>query len=77
VVNWSGSATPNLATQDNTTVCTDLTVPTTGGDSSVAKLDISGRHDFCSVLSGTWTFCIRDNDGFGDTGVLNTWSVHN
>jgi Zn-dependent metalloprotease/subtilisin-like proprotein convertase family protein len=116
-VNWSGSASPNIATQDNTTVCTSLTVSTTGGDSSLAKLDISGRHDFCSVLSGTlahngttvtafptstfpsgacnftltnravaglsgdsagtWTFCIRDNDGFGDTGVLNTWSVHN
>jgi zinc metalloprotease ZmpA len=116
VVNWSGSATPNIATVDNNTVCTSLTVPTTG-DAAAAKLDISGRHDFCSVLSGTlahngttvtafptgtlpasacsftlssravpglagdasgtWTFCLRDNDGFGDTGVLNTWSVHN
>jgi hypothetical protein len=27
--------------------------------------------------AGTWTFCIRDNDAFGDTGTLNTWSVHN
>jgi subtilisin-like proprotein convertase family protein len=117
VVNWSGSASPILATADNTTVCTSLNVPTTGGESSLAKLDISGHHDFCSVLSGTlshngatvtafpigtfpagvcdfslassavsglsgdssgtWTFCIRDNDGFGDTGVLNTWAVHN
>ena len=117
VVNWSASGSPNLPTQDNTTVCTTATVSTTGGDASRAKLDISGRHDFCSVLSGTlahngttvtafptgtlasgpcsftlssravpgftgdaagtWTFCIRDNDGFGDTGVLNTWSVHN
>jgi Zn-dependent metalloprotease/subtilisin-like proprotein convertase family protein len=116
-VNWSGTASPNIATQDNTTVCTSLTVATTGGDSSQARLNIAGRHDFCSVLSGTlahngttvaafptntfpngacnfsftnravaglsgdsagtWTFCIRDNDGFGDTGVLNTWSVHN
>ncbi|HEU4734728.1 MAG TPA: M4 family metallopeptidase, partial [Kofleriaceae bacterium] len=116
-VNWSGSATPNIATVDNGQVCTNLTVSTTGGDSSQAKLDIAGRHDFCSVLSGTlahngvtvtafptntfpsgacnfsftsravpglsgdssgtWTFCLRDNDAFGDTGVLNTWSVHN
>ena len=116
-VSWSGSATPNLATADNTTRCTSLTVATTGGDSTQAKLDIAGRHDFCSVLSGTlahngttvtafpqntfpagacnfsftsravpglsgdssgtWTFCIRDNDAFGDTGTLNTWGVHN
>jgi subtilisin-like proprotein convertase family protein len=116
-VNWSGSATPNIATADNTTVCSSLTVATAGGDSSQAKLSIAGRHDFCSVLSGTlahngttvtafptntfangacnfsltnravgglsgdsagtWTFCIRDNDAFGDTGTLNTWSVHN
>jgi Zn-dependent metalloprotease/subtilisin-like proprotein convertase family protein len=116
-VNWSGSATPNLATVDNAQVCTNLTVTTTGGDSSVAKLDIAGRHDFCSILrgtlahngttvtafptgtfpagacnfsftsravpgltgdsSGTWTLCIVDTDAFGDTGTLNTWSVHN
>ena len=117
VVNWSGSATPNIATIDNAQVCTNLTVTTTGGDSSVAKLDIAGRHDFCSILrgtlahngttvtafptgtfpagacnfsftgravpgltgdsSGTWTLCIVDTDAFGDTGTLNTWSVHN
>ena len=116
-VAWSGSATPNLATLDNGQVCTSLTVATAGGDSSAAKLDVAGRHDFCSVLSGTlahngttvtafptgtfpagacnfsftsravpglsgdsagtWTLCIRDNDAFGDTGTLNSWSVHN
>jgi Zn-dependent metalloprotease/subtilisin-like proprotein convertase family protein len=117
-VNWSGSASPNIATVDNSQVCTSLTVPSTpGSDSSVAKLDISGRHDFCSILrgtlahngttvaafptgtfptgacnfsfasravpglsgdaSGTWTFCLVDTDAFGDTGTLNTWSVHN
>jgi subtilisin-like proprotein convertase family protein len=27
--------------------------------------------------AGTWTFCIVDTDPFGDTGVLNSWSVHN
>jgi subtilisin-like proprotein convertase family protein len=53
VVNWSGSATPNIATVDNGTVCTSLAVNTTGGDSSLAKLAISGHHAFCSVLSGT------------------------
>jgi len=97
-------------------VCTSLVVATAGGDSSVAKLDISGRHDFRSSLRGTlahngiivdafpidtfptgsgtfsftnravpglssdsvgaWTFCIIDTDAFNDTGVLNTWSVH-
>lgn len=119
VVPWSGSATPNLPTIDNGTACTSLTVTTTGPgtDSSLAKLDISGRHDFCSILrgtlahngttvtafptgtfpsgacnfsftnrgvpglsgdaGGTWTICIVDTDAFGDTGVLNTWAVHN
>jgi subtilisin-like proprotein convertase family protein len=116
VTHWSGSATPNLPTIDNGTACTSLTVAATGGDSSVAKLDIAGRHDFCSILrgtlahngvtvaafptatfpsgacnfsfanraeagfagdaSGTWTLCIVDTDAFGDTGVLNTWGVH-
>jgi subtilisin-like proprotein convertase family protein len=117
-VPWSGSATPNLPTIDNGSACTSLTVPSTpGSDSSQVKLDIAGRHDFCSILrgtlahngttvaafpintfpqgpcnfsftgrgvpgltgnaSGTWTFCIIDIDAFGDTGVLNTWAVHN
>ena len=26
--------------------------------------------------SGTWTFCITDTDAFGDTGVINSWAVH-
>jgi subtilisin-like proprotein convertase family protein len=118
VANWSGSATPNLPTIDNGSACTNLTVASSpGSDSSVAKLDVAGRHDFCSSLrgtlahngttvtafptstfasgacnfaftgrgvpglagdaSGTWTVCIIDTDAFGDTGVLNTWGVHN
>jgi subtilisin-like proprotein convertase family protein len=112
---WSGTATPNLPTIDNGSACTSLTVATTG-DAAVAKLDVSGRHDFRSILrgtlahngttvaafptgtfptgsgtfsftgrlvtglsgdaSGTWTLCIVDTDAFGDTGVLNTWGVH-
>jgi len=118
VVHWSGSAAPNLPTIDNGTACNTLNVDTSGGDSSVAKLDIAGRHDFCSILRGTlshngvtvtafptrtfptgpcnfsftnravgnlglsgdsagpWTLCIVDTDAFGDTGTLNTWSVH-
>jgi subtilisin-like proprotein convertase family protein len=117
VVHWSCSATPNLPTIDNGTACTTCTfTAAAGADASVAKLDISGRHDFCSILrgtlahngttvaafpvatfpagactfsftnrsepgftgdpSGTWTFCIVDTDAFGDTGVLNTWAVH-
>jgi subtilisin-like proprotein convertase family protein len=116
VVHWSGSATPNLPTIDNGSVCTSLTVATTGGAASAAKLDISGSHAFRSILrgtlahngttvtafptatfaagactfsftnrstpgitgdsAGTWTLCIVDTDAFGDTGVLNTWAVH-
>jgi Zn-dependent metalloprotease len=113
---WSGSATPNLPTVDNGSACTNLTVTGTG-NASEARLNISGRHDYRSILRGTlqhngatvaafpirtfpngsgnfsftnravpglsgsasgaWTLCIVDTDGFGDTGVLNTWSVHN
>jgi subtilisin-like proprotein convertase family protein len=112
---WSGSATPNLPTIDNGTVCSSLTVAA-AGDAAVAKLDIAGRHDFRSILrgtlahngvtvaafptgtfpvdagtfsftnravagfggssAGTWTLCIVDTDALGDTGVLNTWGVH-
>jgi subtilisin-like proprotein convertase family protein len=115
-VHWSGAATPSLPTVDNSSACTSLNVTTTGGDSAAAKLNISGSHDFCSILrgtllhngttveafptgtfpagpcdfsftnrtvrglsgnsSGTWTLCIIDTDGFGDTGVLNSWAVH-
>jgi len=50
---WSSSATPSLATKDDGMACTSLIVATAGGDSSVAKLDISGRHDFRSSLRGT------------------------
>jgi subtilisin-like proprotein convertase family protein len=113
---WSGSASPNVPTIDNNSVCTSLTV-SGAGDAAQVKLDISGRHDFRSILrgtlahngvtvdafptgtfptgagafsftnravagisgsaTGTWTLCIIDTDAFGDTGVLNTWSVHN
>jgi subtilisin-like proprotein convertase family protein len=31
---------------------------------------------FTGDASGTWTLCIVDTDAFGDTGVLNSWSVH-
>jgi len=112
---WAASATPNLATVDNGSACTSLSVADTG-DAVLAKLNISGTHDFRSVLrgtlshngitkdafptgtfpsssgifsfsdrsvagftgsaTGTWTLCIIDTDAFGDTGVLNTWSVH-
>src|SRR5207344_1551461 len=49
---WSGSATPNLPTIDNGTACTSLDV-TGPGDASLVKLDISGNHDFRSILRGT------------------------
>jgi Zn-dependent metalloprotease/subtilisin-like proprotein convertase family protein len=112
---WGASADPNLPTQDNGSVCTTVTV-SGKGESSAAKLDISGTHDWRSILRGTlehngtvveafptgtfpsqaggfefadravagiegnaegdWTLCIIDTDGFGDTGVLAHWAVH-
>ncbi|WP_205520399.1 thrombospondin type 3 repeat-containing protein [Pyxidicoccus caerfyrddinensis] len=114
---WSASGTPNLKTVDNGSACTSLSVTSTTGAASVAKLNISGTHAYRSVLrgtlahngttveafpintfaggsgtfsftnrpiampagaaAGTWTLCIYDTDAFGDTGVLNTWSIHN
>ena len=112
---WSGSASPGMATVDNGEACTSLSVGTSG-DASLVQLDLSGTHDYRSILrgtlshggitveafptgtfptgagtfslssraiagmsgdaSGTWTLCIIDTDGYSDTGVLNTWSVH-
>jgi subtilisin-like proprotein convertase family protein len=113
---WSASGSPNLPTVDNGTACTTLNVTQTG-NASDAKVDLSGRHDYRSILkgtlahngvtatvfgtgtfpsgagtfsltnravagfsgsaTGTWQLCIIDTDAFGDTGTLNTWSVHN
>ncbi len=112
---WSGSASPALATVNNGTVCSTLTV-TGEGDAAAAQLDIDGVHDWREILSGTlehngavveafpvgtfpssvgafsftdravagmsgsaagdWILCITDTDEFGDTGTLNSWSVH-
>jgi vibriolysin len=112
---WSGSSEPALATADNDTVCSTLTV-SGEGDAAAAKLDIAGVHDWREILAGTlehngatveafpvgtfppsvgdfsftsravpgltgsaagdWTLCITDTDAFGDTGTLNSWSVH-
>jgi subtilisin family serine protease len=50
---WSGSATPNLATVDNGSVCSTLTVTATGGMAAVAKLNVAGTHGYRSILRGT------------------------
>lgn len=31
---------------------------------------------FEGAAAGKWTLCLSDSDGFGDTGVLRSWSVH-
>jgi subtilisin-like proprotein convertase family protein len=49
---WTGSASPNLPTVDNGQVCSTLTV-TGAGNAADVKLDVSGRHDFRSILRGT------------------------
>jgi len=52
---WSGFALPNVPTIDNGTVCTSVNVSMAGGDSSIAKVDFSGSHTYCAILSGTLT----------------------
>ena len=49
------------------------TFPTGSGAFSFANRAIAG---LTGDAAGTWTLCIIDTDAFGDTGVLNTWSVH-
>jgi len=49
---WSASGSPNLATVDNGQVCTTLTVSGAGNAADV-KLDLSGTHDYRSILRAT------------------------
>ena len=112
---FSASEDPNIAIQDNGPTCRTISV-SGSGDAASAKLDVSGTHDWRSVLRGTlehngtvvdafpvgtfasqaggfeftdrkvdglsgsaggdWTLCIIDSDGYGDTGVLSHWAVH-
>ncbi len=49
---WSASGAPNLATVDNGSACTTLTVAGTGSAAD-AKVDLAGRHDYRSILRAT------------------------
>ena len=49
---WNASEEPNVAIQDNGSTCRTLNVTGTG-NASEAKLDLSGTHDWRSVLRGT------------------------
>lgn len=113
---WSASDAPDLATVDNGTVCTSVSV-SQDGDAADVHVDLMGQHDWRSILratlehggitqtvfdtgtfpygagqfslsnqavagfagsaQGDWTLCITDTDAYGDTGVLQTWGVHN
>jgi Zn-dependent metalloprotease/subtilisin-like proprotein convertase family protein len=50
------------------------TFPTGYGTFTLADQTVPG---FGGDAAGTWTLCVVDTDGYGDTGVLGTWSVHN
>jgi hypothetical protein len=50
------------------------TFPTGSGNFSFTARPVSG---LSGDTQGTWTLCLRDNDAFGDSGVLSFWSVHN
>lgn len=50
------------------------TFPRQGGSISLTDQAIAG---FSGDASGTWTLCIIDTDAYGDTGQLESWSVHN
>lgn len=50
------------------------TFPRQGGSFSLTDRAVSG---FTGDASGVWTLCVIDTDAYGDTGQLQTWSVHN
>lgn len=50
------------------------TFPEASGSFSLTNRAVSG---FSGDAAGTWTLCIADTDAFNDSGVLNSWSVHN
>jgi subtilisin-like proprotein convertase family protein len=49
------------------------TFPSGAGTFSFTNRTIAGMS---GSATGQWTLCIVDTDAFGDTGVLNTWAVH-
>ncbi|MEQ1875102.1 MAG: kelch repeat-containing protein [Bdellovibrionia bacterium] len=46
--------------------------PGGGGGASRAYAPVAG---FTGSALGVWEFCIKDNDGYGDSGTLNAWGV--
>lgn len=50
---WTITGQPALKTIDNGTACTSLTVTSSSGAASLAKLNISGTHTYRSSLRGT------------------------
>lgn len=50
------------------------TFPTGSGAFSLTARAVPG---LSGDAAGSWQLCIIDTDAYGDTGVLNSWSVHN
>jgi subtilisin-like proprotein convertase family protein len=50
------------------------TFPSGPGTFSLTARPVAG---FSGSASGSWQLCIIDTDAFGDTGVLESWGVHN
>ncbi len=50
------------------------TFPSNTGTFSFASRAVAG---LAGSAAGAWTLCIIDTDAYGDTGTLNSWSVHN
>ena len=49
------------------------TFPSEAGSFNFTNRAVAG---FSGSAAGDWTLCIIDTDAFGDTGTLNSWSVH-
>ena len=48
--------------------------PSSSGTFTVSNKAIAG---FTGSATGPWTLCVTDTDAFGDSGALNSFSVHN
>jgi Zn-dependent metalloprotease/subtilisin-like proprotein convertase family protein len=56
------------------TVFSTGTFPSQSGEFRLEDHAVAG---FAGSAAGEWTLCIEDTDAFGDTGVLQSWAVHN
>ena len=46
------------------------------GEAGLVQFENRSNSGLTGSATGPWTLCVFDTDGFGDTGIVNSWSVH-